>query len=60
MEIIKNIMRKCTIKKIVKNKILIFVIESQDFIFCCIINEKVNLNFKNKIYTEKDFYYGII
>ena len=60
MEIIKNIMRKCTIKKIVKNKILIFVIESQDFIVCCIINEKVNLNFKNKIYTEKDFYYGII
>lgn len=60
MEIIKNIMRKCTIKKIVKNKILIFVIESQDFISCCIINEKVNLNFKNKIYTEKDFYYGII
>lgn len=53
-------MRKCTIKKIVKNKILIFVIESQDFISCCIINEKVNLNFKNKIYTEKDFYYGII
>lgn len=53
-------MRKCTIKKIVKNKILIFVIESQDFIFCCIINKKVNLNFKNKIYTEKDFYYGII
>ena len=53
-------MRKYTIKKIVKNKILIFVIESQDFIVCCIINEKVNLNFKNKIYTEKDFYYGII